>query len=232
MDVKQLFGTFDNFGQDQLRVEHINGKLSGDLDFSLAWDNKQQLKQNDMLVAANMELEGGELVNFEPLNSLSKFVALEELQNIKFSKLNTQISVKNGSLSFPNTDVRSSAFDISCNGTHSFNNTYKYHVKILLSELLAAKARKVKRENLDNEYTEEGGKRVALHLKVEGQGDDFKISYDKQSAKEAVAVEIRNEKQNLKTILKEEFGIFKKDTTLVRTTKPPDNRGQLQFDWD
>ena len=232
VDVKQLFSTFDNFGQEQLRAEHIKGKLSGELDFAVGWDNKMQLRQKEMLVAANMELDGGELVNFEPLNSLSKFVALEELQNIRFSKLNTQISIKNNILSFPHTDVRTSAFDISCNGTHSFENNYTYHVKILLSELLAAKARKAKRENIENEYVEEGEKRAALHLKIAGQGDDFKISYDKQSAKASVAENIRNEKQTLKNILKEEFGFFKKDTTLVKTQKPPDKSGQLQFTFD
>ena len=222
LDVRQLFTTFDNFAQDKLRAEHVAGKLSGELDFVVGWDKKMQLRQNDIFVEGKMDLDGGELINFEPLNNLSTFVALEELQNIRFPKLRTQISIKDRKLTFPGTDVKTSSFDIICQGEHSFDNIYAYRVKILLSELLAAKARKVKRENKENEYLEDDGKRTALYLIITGQGDNFKMSYDKQSAKASVAEDIRNEKQSLKNILKEEFGWFNKDTTITTTT-PNDN---------
>jgi hypothetical protein len=235
VDVRQLFATFDNFGQDVFRAEHVNGKLSGELGFAVGWNSKMQLQQNTILVEGSMDLDGGELVNFEPLNSLSKFVALEELQNIRFSKLRTQISIRNKKLTIPRTDVQTSSFDILCEGEHNFDNSYTYRVKILLSELLAAKARKAKRENSENEYVEDGGKRTALYLKIAGQGDKFNINYDKQSAKASVKEDIRNETQTLKNLLKINLGLFKKDTTTI-TPKPktPDNNEQLQFifDWE
>jgi len=231
VDVQQLFRSFDNFGQDKLRYEHVKGKLSGELGFVIGWNNRMQLQQDEVAVEGRMELNGGELVNFDPLNNLSRFVALEELQNIRFSKLRTQISIRDKKLTFPQTDVLTSAFDIMCSGEHHFDNSYTYRVKILLSELLAAKARRAKRENQENEYVEDGGKRAALYLKIAGQGEDFKISYDQQSAIASVAEDIRNEKQTLKSILKEEFGWFKKDTTLVKPTSL-DNTGKLRFTFD
>jgi hypothetical protein len=231
VDVQQLFRTFDNFGQDVLRDEHVKGKLSGDLVFAVGWDSRMQLRQNELAVEGRMNLDGGELVNFEPLNSLSRFVALEELQNIRFSRLSTQISVRNKKLVLPQTDVRTSSFDISLSGEHHFDNSYAYRVKILLSELLAAKARKAKRENRENEYVEDGGKRAALYMRIAGQGSDVKINYDKQSAKASVAADIRNEKQTLKSILKEELGLFRKDTTLLKPEKP-DNSSKLRFTFD
>jgi hypothetical protein len=231
VDVKQLFRTFDNFGQDQLRAEHVHGKLSGDLGFFIGWDDRMQLRQDEVAVEGRMDLDGGELVNFEPLNNLSRFVALEELQNISFSKLRTQVSIRDKKLSFPQTDIQTSAFDIMGSGEHYFDNSYTYRVKILLSELLAAKARRAKRENQENEYVEDGGKRTALYLKATGKGSDFKISYDQQSARASVAEDIRNEKQTLKSILNEEFGWFKKDTTLVKPTAP-ENTGKLRFTFD
>ncbi|MDR1172150.1 MAG: AsmA-like C-terminal region-containing protein [Bacteroidales bacterium] len=231
VEVKQLFRAFDNFGQDVLRAEHVKGSLSGDLGFAIGWNSRMQLRQEEITVESQMDLDGGELVNFEPLNNLSRFVALEELQNIRFSKLRTRVSIRNRQLMFPQTDIQTSAFDIQGSGEHNFDNSYTYRVKILLSELLAAKARKAKRENRENEYSENGGKRTALYLKIAGQGDDFKISYDKQSAKASVAEDIRNEKQNLKTILKEEFGWFRNDTSLVKPTTP-ENTGKLRFTFD
>jgi hypothetical protein len=208
----------------------VKGKLSGDLGFAAGWDNRMQLLQDEVAVEGKMELDGGELVNFEPLNNLSRFVALEELQNIRFSKLRTRISVKNRKLTLPQTDIQTSAFDIMGSGEHHFDNSYTYRVKILLSELLAAKARKAKRENRENEYVEDGGKRAALYLKVEGKGSDFKINYDKKSATASVAADIRNEKQTIKSILNEEFGWFKKDSLLKSAS--PANTGKLRFSFD
>jgi hypothetical protein len=181
-------------------------------------------------VEGRINLDGGELVNFEPMNHLSRFVALEELQNIRFSKLRTQVSISGRKLTFPQTDIQTSAFDVMGSGEHNFDNNYTYRVKILLSELLAAKARKAKRENRENEYVEDGGKRTALYLKITGQGGDFKISYDKQSATASVAADIRNEKQTIKNILKEEFGWFRKDTLLKPESS--DNAGKLRFTFD
>jgi len=230
MDIHQLFNSFDGFGQDVLRAEHVKGKLSGDLAFSVGWDDRMQLLQDRVMVEGKMDLNGGELIHFEPMNNLSRFVALDELQNIRFQKLRTHISVKDRKLIFPQTDVQTSAFDIMLSGEHLFDNSYTYRVKILLSELLAAKARRAKRENRENEYAEDGGKRTALYLKIEGQGSNFNIGYDKQSAKASVAADIRNEKQTLKNILKEEFGWFKKDTLLKPAT--PENTGTLRFTFD
>ena len=230
IEVRQLFHSFANFGQEALRAEHVKGKLSGDIGFAVGWDNRMQLLQNGVAVEGRLELDGGELVNFEPLNNLSRFVALEELQNIRFSKLRSQVSIRNRKLTFPQTDIQTSAFDITGSGEHHFDNSYTYRVKILLSELLAAKARKAKRENRENEYVEGGGKRTALYLKITGQGNDFKINYDKQSAIASVATDIRNEKQTFKSILKEEFGWFKKDTLLKPSS--PANTGKLRFTFD
>ena len=230
IEVKQLFHSFSNFGQDVLRAEHVKGKLSGNIGFAVGWNNRMQLLQDEVTVEGRIELDGGELVNFEPLNHLSRFVALEELQNIRFSKLLTQVSISDRRLTFPQTDIQSSAFDIMGSGEHNFDNNYTYRVKILLSELLATKARKAKRENRENEYMEDGGKRAALYLKITGQGSDFKINYDKQSAVASIAADIRNEKQTIKSILKEEFGWFKKDSLLKPTS--PANTGKLRFTFD
>ncbi len=231
IDIRQMFQTFNNFSQNVVRAEHLKGALSGDISFAIGWDNRMRLRNSDIEVESSLELTGGELTGFEPMTNLSRFVALEELQNVRFSTLHTRVFIKDGEITLPETNIETSAFSISGSGVHYFNNSYTYRVKVLLSELLAAKARKNKRENHENEYTEDGGKRTAIYLKVIGTGEDFKISYDKQSAKESVAADIKQEKQNLKSILKDEFGWFKKDSTLVQPATP-NNTGKLRFSFD
>ncbi len=231
LNIRQMFQTFHNFSQNVVRAEHLKGALSGDIDFAIGWDNDMRLRMDKITVESNLELKGGELTGFEPMNNLSRFVALEELQHVKFSTLQTQVFVKNQQITFPTTNIESSAFNISGSGTHNFDNRYTYYVKVLLSELLAAKARKAKRENSENEYVEKDGKRTSIYLKVIGQGEQFNISYDKQSAKASVVSDINKEKQTLKSILKEEFGWFKNDTTASPVT-PANHNEKLRFTFD
>jgi uncharacterized protein involved in outer membrane biogenesis len=230
IDIRKMFRTFGNFSQNAVRAEHLNGALSGDISFVVGWDHKMRLRKEDIAVESSLKLIGGELTGFEPMYSLSRFIALEELKNIKFSTLYTQVFVKNRQITLPETNIETSAFNISGSGIHHFDNSYTYHVKILLSELLAAKARKAKRENSEHEYIETDGKRTSLYLKITGQEDKFKISYDKVSARAAVASDINREKQVLRTILKEEFGWFKRDT--ANQPAAPANTGKLRFTFD
>ncbi len=230
IDIRRLFQSFDNFSQNVVRAEHLKGRLSGDIGFAVGWDNKMRLRKDEIKVESKLELAGGELTGFEPMENLSRFVALEELQNIRFSTLRTQISIRNGEITLPETNIESSTVNISGSGTHLFDNSYTYRVKVLLSELLAAKARKAKRENHENEYAEDGGKRAAIYLKVTGKGDDFKIAYDRQSARASVATDIKREKQSLKNMLNEEFGWFKKDS--LPQPAASSNTGKLRFTFE
>ncbi|MGE0568333.1 MAG: hypothetical protein AB7O73_10325, partial [Bacteroidia bacterium] len=49
--------------------------------------------------------------------------------------------------------------------------------------------------------------------------DDIKIAYDRQGLKEKIKEDIQEERKNIKAILKEEFGLFKKDTTIKEEKK-------------
>ena len=60
--------------------------------------------------------------------------------------------------------------------------------------------------------------RTSLLLKIEGNGEDVKVGYDIKAAGNQVKNEIKSERQNLKTILNQEYGWYKNDTTVTKTT--------------
>jgi hypothetical protein len=71
---------------------------------------------------------------------------------------------------------------------------------------------------------------VNIFIHVKGYIDDLKFSYDKKGFKEQLKNEISNEKNTVKALLKEEFGLFKKDTS-IKAIDRSDKRPPLEVEW-
>ncbi len=215
IDASNLFYAFNNFGQDVLKEEHLNGNINGTLDYRSDFNKNFRVKKPSINAMGNIKITQGELINFKPMMGLSNFIKVSELKHIKFSTLENTISIKNEKIIIPQMDIHSSAFNISGSGVHHFNKNYTYHVKILFSELLSRKMKKAKEENEKFGVVEDKKDgRTSLFLKIEGDENDYKVNYDKQKVKTKIKDQFEAEKKELKTILHEEFGLFNNDTTL------------------
>lgn len=221
INISNLFFQLNNFGQTTLQDSNIKGFASADLDFSGSWSNALEPNLNSIQSTINLTIDRGELLDFKPLLSLSKFVDIQDLQKIKFSSLQSNIEIKDKTIFLPSTSIKNSALNIIFWGTHSFDNDINYHIELLISELLAKK-----RKNKDEEFgpveNDPDNKRSAFIL-MTGTVDKPVIKYDKKGLKENIKKDIKEEKQNLKQLLKEEFGLFKKDTT---ASKPKEKANQ------
>jgi hypothetical protein len=76
--------------------------------------------------------------------------------------------------------------------------------------------------------------RRSVFLLMKGPIDNPTISYDKSGAKQKIKEDLKAEKQTIKNILKEEFGLFKKDTIQNRKTPvlKSDQKFQLKIGED
>jgi hypothetical protein len=128
-------------------------------------------------------------------------------------------------------EVKSSAADLSVNGKHSFDNDYEYHVKILLSEILSRKRAKNKSNLTEFGVVEDDGLgRTSLLLKIIGKGEVAKVGYDVKAAGTEVKNNFKKEKQTLKTILNQEYGLYKNDSTANQ--KPAEKKQRFKITWD
>ena len=184
------------------------------LDASLIPDIKS------LAVEGKYSLRNGELVDFDPVKELSSYIELSELENIKFSNLENEFFIRNLALTIPQMEIKSSAADLSINGKHYFTGDYEYHVKILLSELLSNKKRSSR--NLAKAPSEfgiiedDGLGRTSLLLKITQVNLDVNVGYDFEAAKGTIKEDFNSEKQNLKTILNEEYGWYKEDSSTLQ----------------
>lgn len=216
IDIKQLFYTFGNFTQNIIRHDHLEGELSGSLAFSAIWNNNLIIKKETIETKTYIKIVNGELIDFEPMESLSRYIEISELAHIKFSTLENTIIIKDRIITIPRMDIHSSAFNIDISGTHDFDNNINYSVKVLLSEILSGKAKK---RNPEFVVEDDGLGRTSIFLKIVGNIDDYKISFDRKRAYREFREDLKEEKKELKSLLQEEFGFYKNDSALVKGEK-------------
>ena len=78
--------------------------------------------------------------------------------------------------------INSSAFNITASGKHSFDNSFDYRLKILLSDVLFNRA-KTRRREISEFYVEENMKNQStIPLVISGTPDNYDVQFDKQRA--------------------------------------------------
>ena len=234
IDINKAFIVFKNFGQDFIKSENLAGNLSGSLSLLLPLNATLSPEIKFLTADGKYTITDGSLINFDPVKKLSSYIKLSELENITFDKLENDFSIRNNYFYVPQMDVNSSAVILSVNGRHSFTNDYTYHVSMLLSEVLSRKFRRNRPgESEFGPVEDDGLGRTSLLLKVEGKGEVVKTGYDSEAAHKEIKKSVKAERSTLKTILKEEYGWYKKDSVInvkdeVKTEKKP----RFRVTWD
>ena len=112
------------------------------------------------------------MYNFEPATNMSKFTGIDELDNIKFKTLESNIFIFKNAIYVPETFISSNAVDITAYGMQSFGEDYEYHLKIKLSDLLFGKSKKLKRKQSksgDEAIEDDRNKREIVTYSIDGK---------------------------------------------------------------
>jgi hypothetical protein len=165
-------------------------------------------EEKELKVKSHLIIEKGELIQFKPLESLSDYISIEDLKEVKFSTLENTIEIDNNVISIPTMEIKSSALSLFISGTHTFEQKINYRIKLLLSELISTKFRKKNTQIKKSEFgeVEENGKIFnTVYFKMTGNSDDPNISFDGIRFREDVQKEITKEKETITTIIKEDI---------------------------
>jgi len=212
-DINKMFYQLENFGQKELVDKNIKGRLTTEIDFIAPFDAALNINLKSLYAFADITIENGELIEYETIKDLSKFINVNDLAHIKFETLKNRIEIKDKTIHFPGMSIKSNAINIEARGTHTFDNKIDYHLRILLSELLGKKAKQAKKENEEFGIVEEDGLgRITLFIKITGTVDNPVISYDSKSVFEKNKNDIKQDFQQ--TIRKIGEELFKKNDTI------------------
>jgi hypothetical protein len=214
LDIQQLFYAFNNFGQTQITHEHLKGSISGTSLFSASFDSTFSIYPYSILSENDITIKNGELNGFSPIMALSRFVDVEELQNIKFETLENTILIRDNQVVIPVMDIQSNALDLSASGTQEFSNHYDYRLRLKLSELLYNKSRGSHRSEF--EISEDDSDSRILFLKIINEGNGAVVELDRERTAQKIRNDLKNEKVELKKVLNEELGLYKRDEAVIQ----------------
>jgi len=233
VDIQKAFFQFNSFGQKSVTEKNIKGSLTATIQMISCWNTKLEADLSKLVVNADLLIENGELNDYEPIQQLSKFLKVADLNHITFSTLKNQIEINNRIITFPGMEIKSSALNLYASGSHHFDNSINYKLRLLLSDLLAKKARNAKKENEEFGVVEDDGlNKYTLYILVSGSLENPEFKYDTKGLKNKIIMNVINEKQNLKNILKEEFKWLKKDTTLRKDKIEKQENNEFIIEWD
>lgn len=206
LDIKQLFEGFDNFQQSVLRSENLEGKLSGRITFQLPY-HKKRFDINDVQAQATVAISDGALINVQPLAHLSKFIALDELMNLRFATLYNTISLRNGRISIPSMQINSSALGLTAAGEHHFNGRYLYRVKVGLGDILFNRLRARRRSVEENAIAaDDDHEKMWIFLLIEGDSSSAYVHYDTEALGDYIQERVDLEKASLQEAFDETYG--------------------------
>jgi|GEM_PF-3037441 len=182
ISIQHLFAAFNNFTQHFIVEKNVRGLLSGSVSFFAQWDSTLRFIPKSLKAQAEIAITNGELVEFEPMLKLSRYIDVEELRHIRFKTLENIIYINDRLVTMPEMAIHSSAFNITISGQHSFDNVFDYRLKVLLSEVLFNKARKKKQE-LDEFLVEETkDDQTTIPLIIAGTPARYDVHFDRKRA--------------------------------------------------
>lgn len=209
VNIRELFTRFNNFGQKEITDKNLNGILSGTADVGFLFDKKWNFLPASLYAFLDIRIDAGELNQYEPLKALSRFVRVEDLENIRFNSLVNQIEIRDQTIFIPSMEIKNSALNLQLEGQHTFANVMNYSIRLQLKDVWAAKY--VREHETEEFEKEEQG--INVFIRMSGTPDKLSIRYDSKNARKSFKQEMKKEGQSVKEILREEFGIKKKTPT-------------------
>jgi len=243
VNIKTLFTEFSNFGQRDLIDENLEGLVTAELIYASSMKNNLDIDLNSIKTHADMTIENGRLVKFSPMQSLSNFLKVEDLADIRFATLHNEIDIANQIIYIPAMEIKSSALDLQLMGTHTFDNEIDYHFTIALADLVASKF-KTRNKGFDNQaefgpVEDDGRGRTKVYVSLTGTVENPVVKYDKKAMRAKLSSDMKAQKAELKQVLKQEFKWIHGGDTLKKAQQVKDKDllkkqedGKFVIEWD
>jgi hypothetical protein len=222
VDIHQAFGAFENFGQNWLLADNIYGIGTVNLETSMGFTKEMEFISSSLKLASDITLENGRLVGYKPLLSLNSLVETKDLEDVRFDRLQNQITIANEVISIPQMEIKSSALNLVLLGKHSFDQQIDYSIRLALADVI--KKKKKKKTDLDDWIVEaETTDQPYIWVHVGCTVANPCLSMDREMLKKGAKEEWKKQGEDIKNIFKPEDP----------KTKPKDpTKGELIFEWE
>jgi len=229
IDIQQVFGLFDNFGQTYLTQNNIKGNATVLVDFQTTLGADLSVLPNTIKSDLQVNIDNGELNDVSSFQYMityikgNKWIApfvkeddfAEKLRHIKFSTLQNSIHIENSIITFPLMDIESSAMSITMEGTHSFDNVLDYRIGFDLKEMLL---------NASSTAGDKSGRQIYLYMR--GPMDNLEFGLDKEALRSDRVSAKLIEKEKLNRIFSNAFAWRKERETVGERERRVERGGE------
>jgi hypothetical protein len=197
LNMNRMFTAFNNFGQDVITSRELYGTLTADVRLRSNLTTSLDIPIQSIEADADVRIDNGRLVNFAPMEALSRFAKMEELSDVRFSRLSNTLRIKSGQIYIPAMDIRSNVIDLELEGIHSFENEIDYLVRMDLREVLFAERKRRKKDFEDiMVISSEGGARLWVTMK--GHVSDPDIALYNRQIRQAIGEQLKEQGRQLR----------------------------------
>lgn len=149
----------------------------------------------------------------------------QKLKDVRFETLENTFTIAERHLRFKKMHIGSSALDLDLVGAHSFDHNIDYAIGLRLRDLVVQETQSEFGEIMDD------GTGLRLFVRISGNLDDPKVSWDQKGKKEAAQQQFEQSKQESKEMLKTAFGLYQNDPSVgtFQAKTSPHETIQLKF---
>lgn len=193
VDLDKLLFKFENFGQDHLISENLQGKLTSTIKGKIRVYPDMVPDLDQSTIKMDVIVLNGRLKNFDPMMALSDYMGDKNLQNIRFDTLQNSLDIKKGEINIPAMTIESTLGHMEFSGTHDNNQNIDYSLRVpwktvrkaAWQKLFENKKDTVVSEDQEDEIVEvDPDKKIKyLNINIKGSTDDYKVSLGKKKEK-------------------------------------------------
>jgi hypothetical protein len=172
VDVSKVLAAFENFGQDAIMAQNLDGKLTAKVNASLGLDEDGKVYPATVNSTVDFSLRDGALNNYEPIKRLQNFLFKNrDFDNIRFAELTNRLEIQNRDIKINRMEIQSTVFSFFIEGIYSLKGNTDLSIQVPLSNLKKREA-DYNPENIGTD--KKGGRSIFIRGRP---GDDGNVSF-------------------------------------------------------
>lgn len=190
VSLPSLFATYDNFGQSTLRHDHLGGAVSTAGQLSMSWGLDGSWHPEHMTGSLQTSIAHGKLLHLEVFQEIADYLEdhrlmaplvdpddlRQRLEEVAFDPVSQRLDIRGQQVWLPQTTIRSTAMNVSMEGSYGFDNIVDYTLGFALRDLRASASD-------DVGMMVDDGLGQKFFLNMHGPIENPEYSYDREAAK-------------------------------------------------
>ncbi|MEO6490444.1 MAG: AsmA-like C-terminal region-containing protein [Ferruginibacter sp.] len=183
VDVNKVFNAFEDFGQDGISAQNLEGKLTARIDASMMLQVNGKVLPSSVQSIIDFSLKNGGLNNYEPVKKMQNIIFKKrDFENIRFAELKNRLEISNREVKINRMEIQSSVLSFFVEGLYSMKGNTDISIQVPLNNLKKRGA-DYNPENIGTD--KKGGKSIYLRGRTGSDGNvAFKIDLFNKFKKE------------------------------------------------